>query len=137
MKEEVKNFVELYNRNMSWNKDILNSMNIDYINKYEYTKDFVKDKLTTETITADDYDLEHAEVYSYDDGLLELQVYSYESYHGVYFWANPNEDEDAYKNKKITWIVENLDKSINEKKEELNKLSSILENEIELRNMLK
>jgi len=28
MKEEVKNFVELYNRNMSWNKDILNSMNI-------------------------------------------------------------------------------------------------------------
>lgn len=137
MKEEVKNFVEIYNRNMSWNKDILNSMNIDYINKYEYTKNFVEDKLTTETITADDYDLEHAEVYSYDDGTLELQVYSYKSYHGVYLWANPNENEDTYKHKKITWIVENLDKSINEKKEEINKLSSILENEIELRNMLK
>ena len=137
MEAKVKNFVEIYNRNMSWNKDILDSMNIDYINKYEYTKDFVKDKLSTKTITADDYDLDHAEVYSYDDGTLELQVYSYESYHGVYFWANPNENEDTYKNKKITWIVENLDKSINETKEELNKLYSILDNEIELRNMLK
>ena len=137
MKEEVKNFVELYNRNMSWNKDILNGMNINYINKYEYTKNFVEDKLTTETISADDYDLEHAEVYSYDNGTLELQVYSYKSYHGVYFWTNQNDNEDTYKNKRITWIIENLDKSINEKKEELNKLSSILENEIELRNMLK
>lgn len=137
MNEDVKNFVELYNRHMSWNKDILDSMNMDYINKYEYTKDFVDDKLNTEIITPDDYDLEHAEVWRYDDGLLELQVYSYKSYHDVYFWANPNDNEDTYKHKKIVKITESLNESINKKKEELNKLSSILENEIELRNMLK
>ena len=79
MKKDIKNFVETYNKNMSWNKDILNNIDIDFFNKNEETKKIIEEYLPIKTIESERYDLENAKLYnlSYIPGILELQAYSY------------------------------------------------------------
>lgn len=122
MTEEVKKFVEKYNNHMDWNKEILESGSLDYIPKHEYFKALVDEYLSTEKINEEDYDLENAKVYTYEeDGTLELQVFSNKIYHGVYFWAKPYSKEEyissrlAYIKKELNAKIEALKKEIDER----------------------
>ena len=136
MEKKVRDFVNLYNRNIDLNQSIFNEAERDFIFNSEYVK-IPREYISFEKITEDNCDLEHAEVYEYEDtGILELQAFSYETYGTMYFWANPNLDEEAYKKDKIEYIK----KVINKRKvdvlkrlkelEDLNKVIEILNTKI-------
>ncbi len=138
MKKDIKNFVETYNKNMSWNKDILNNIDIDFFNKNEETKKIIEEYLPIKTIESERYDLENAKLYnlSYIPGILELQAYSYNN-GTTYFWVYPEETEEQYKSRIINIINGVLDNIINKRIETLKEISSSLENVIKLKNALK
>lgn len=138
MDKDIKNFVEEYNKRMSWNEDILNSTNINHLPTCDIIDDILSHYLSTEKITEEGYDLENAKVFEYTDegamkGTLELQVFSNKTYHGVYFWVKPGEDEETYKKKRKEIVVDEVSKNITElmadtmsKFEELSSLYKIL-----------
>lgn len=111
MDEKVKNFVEEYNKRIDWNKDIRDSLNLDFI-------PIIKDYLSTEKLDEEGYDLENASYYTYDDGLMELQAFSNTAYRTHYFWIWPYETdaENSYKAEKIEYIKEKINKRLEELK---------------------
>lgn len=115
MKEEVKNFVEEHNKRMDWNKDIRDSLNIDFSPIYT---DIIKKYLTTEKLDEEKYDLENASYYTYEDGLMELQAFSNIVYRTHYFWVKPYETdtENSYKEEKIERIKEKINERLDELK---------------------
>lgn len=115
MKEEVKNFVEEYNKRMDWNKDIRDSLNLGFIPIYT---DIIKEYLTTEKLDEEGYDLENALFYTYDDGLMELQAFSNTVYRTHYFGVKPYETdaENSYKSEKIEHIKEKINERLDELK---------------------
>ena len=131
MKEKVKDFIEKYNKMMDWDKDIIEHINL---NLFPNIKDFIDEYIHPEKITEENYDIEHAEVYSYESGTLELQAISNESFRRHYFWVKPEEDIDEmkYKEGRIKFINE----KINECLEELNKLVIRRDEFVLLREML-
>lgn len=135
MVKKVKNFVEIYNKNISWNKDILNNIDINFFIKNEETKRIIEEYLPIKTIESENYDLENAILFdlSYMPGILELQAYSYNTHGTTYFWIYPEETEEQYKSKKINIINEVLDNIINKRLETLQEISSSLENVIKLK----
>ena len=72
MKSNIKNFVEEYNKRMSWNADI-----IKQIGKENISVKVIDDYLSTELITEENYDLENASLYEY--GPADERLYYYES----------------------------------------------------------
>lgn len=103
MKQEIKDFVEGYNKTMDFNKEILESFGKGYVPSY--TKNFIKDYLSTDKITEDGYDLENAKLYLYEQtGVQELQAFSNKKYGTMYFWLKPDETEEEYKKRKIDSI---------------------------------
>ena len=110
--EEIKKFVEGYNERMDWNREILDTFDKDFVP--DQTKDFMDDYFSTDKITEEGYDLESAELYTYDDGMLELQAYSNTKYGTVYFWLKPEEDKETYIRKKNAQIVEEINKTLDE-----------------------
>ena len=123
MKKKVRDFVNLYNRNIDLNQSIFNEAERDFIFNSEYVK-ILREYISFEKITEDNCDLENAKVYEYEDtGNLELQAFSYETYGTMYFWANPNHDEETYKKNKIEYIT----KVVNECKEDVLKRLKELE----------
>lgn len=111
MKDAVKNFVEEYNKRIDWNKDIRDSLNLDFSPIYT---DIIKDDLTTEKLDEEGYDLENALVYTYNSGLMELQAFSNTAYRTHYFWVQPYETdaENSYKAHTIKYIKESIDKRL-------------------------
>ena len=76
MTEDIKNFVERYNKCMQWNKEIIKSLGTKNI-----PQDIIEKYLTTDAITEDGYDLENAKLFVYSEndslaGTLELQAFS-------------------------------------------------------------
>ena len=125
MKEEVKNFVEEYNKRMSWNEDILNSANINHLPVCDIMEGIFRHYISTKKITEEGYDLENAKVYEYTDddsmkGTLEMQVFSNETCGGIYFWVVSGEDEVAYKKKCKEIIIKKISENITELKSVLN-----------------
>lgn len=136
MTEEVKKFVECYNERIGWHEDILNSLDKDYLLSHEYTKNIVEEYLNLEKIYPEDYDLDHvSSVPSYDNGTLEMEVFSYIIYHRVYFWTNPNKTEKEYKDEKINMIMEKITNRSNEITDQLNALQDELSQIEKLKNM--
>lgn len=113
MKDAVKNFVEEYNKRMDWNKDIRDSLNLDFIPIYT---DIIKDYLTTEKLDEEGYNLENAVFFTYNSGLMELQAFSNTAYRTHYFWVQPYEidAENSYKAHTIKCIKESIDKRLME-----------------------
>lgn len=107
MKEEVRKFVEEYNKRMDWNEDIRKSINLDFV-------PIIKDSLSTEKIDEEGYDLENASYYTHDDGLMELHAFSNTAYRTHYFWVRPYEKdaESAYKTDKIEFIKRGINQRI-------------------------
>jgi hypothetical protein len=100
MKQEIKDFVEGYNKTMEWNKEILESFGKGYV--HSYTKKFIKEYLSTNKITEEGYDLENAKLYTYEQtGTQELQAFSNKTYGTTYFWFKPGETEEEYKKRKM------------------------------------
>jgi len=136
MTEEVKKFVDCYNKRISWHEDILNSLDKDYLLSHEYTKNIVEECLNLEKIYPEDYDLDHVSgVYSYDDGTLEMEVFSNIIYHRVYFWTNPNKTEKEYKAERINMIIDKITNRSNEINNQLNTLQDELSQIEKFKNM--
>ena len=129
MDEKVKKFVEEYNKRMDWNKDIRDSLNLDFSPIYT---DIIKDCLTTEKLDEEGYELEDASCYTYDDGLMELQAFSNTAYRTHYFWVMPYEKdaENTYKAEKVDIFKKEINKRLEELKQfvaEENELQKIKE----------
>ena len=124
MTEDIKNFVEKYNKHMQWNKEIIKSLGSKNI-----PQDIIENYLPTDIITEDGYDLENARLYEYgkdDDwaGTLELQAFSNSTYHTVYFWIHKDYTEEEYKSQKIEKIKETMNKRLDELFEQIKGLTS-------------
>ncbi len=145
MEKDIKNFVEEYNKRMSWNEDILSSTNINHLPTCDIIDNILSHYLSTEKITEESYDLENAKVFEYTDegttkGTLEMQVFSNKIYHTVYFWVKPGEDEETYKKKHKEIVVDEIFKNITElmadtmsKFEELSSLYKTLHDMVKLK----
>jgi len=113
MDKKVKNFVEEYNKRIDWNKDIRDSLNLDFIPIHT---DIIKSYLTAKKLDKEEYDLENALFYTYDDGLMELQVFNKTYYDRHYFWVRPYETdaENSYKTETIEYIKGAINKRLEE-----------------------
>lgn len=129
MKEEVKKFVEAYNRQAEWNREILKGdMNLDDFK--DDTKDIIKHYLNTNIITEKDYEMDNAKVYYYTDSQpvkAELQAFSLKSFCTYYFWCVEDMTKEEYKAERLRAVNEELDKC---KKEQM-KVLKTAEEEIE------
>lgn len=125
MTEEIKNFVEKFNRQVQWENEIINS-----IGKKNIPQDIIKNFFTTDIITEDGYDLENAKLYEYGKndswaGRLELQAFSNTTYHTTYFWLKPeNYTEEEYKANRIEEIKKEMNKRIDELYEKIKDFTS-------------
>lgn len=125
VKEEIKNFVEEYNKRMCWNKDIINQFGEKNIPAY-----IIDEYLATDLIDEDTYSLEDADLYKYDDEddgwfrTLELQVYNTKKYSTTYFWINADDTEETYKSKKIEKIKEAVEEKCDKLYGWINSLNS-------------
>lgn len=136
MKSNIKNFVEEYNKRMSWNADI-----IKQLGKKNIPPKIIDDYLSTELIDEENYDLENASLYEYgpDDacaGTFELQVFSNKSYGTVYFWVKPIQSEDEYKSERIKIIKETMNEKIGELYEKIKGLTSDYKHYNKLKKMI-
>lgn len=127
MKEEVKKFVEDYNKRCVWNQDILTKFDKGFIPKK--TKYTIDGYLPTKEITEEGYDLEHAKMFEFErdsDGeeVHELQVFNNESYGTSYFWVLPNETEEEYKKRTSENLLKETLKNIRELSEKINELTA-------------
>ena len=136
MKSNIKNFVEEYNKRMSWNADI-----IKQLGKKNIPTKIIDDYLSTELINEEDYDLENASLYEYgpDDawaGNLELQAFSNKSYRTVYFWVKPTKLEDEYKSERIELIKKKMNEKIDELYEKIKEFTSDYKHYNKLKKMI-
>jgi len=136
MKSNIKNFVEEYNKRMSWNADI-----IKQLGKKNIPAKIIDDYLSTELIDEENYDLENASLYEYGPGesmagTFELQAFSNKSYRTVYFWVKPIQSEDEYKSEKIEIIKEIMNEKINELYEKIKGLTSDYKHYNKLKKMI-
>ena len=124
MTEDIKNFVERYNKCMQWNKEIIKSLGIKNI-----PQDIIEKYLTTDAITEDGYDLENAKLFVYSEndslaGTLELQAFSNTIYGTVFFWVRKDDTEEVYKAKKIEKIKNEMNKQLDKLFEQIKGLTS-------------
>lgn len=129
MKEEVKKFVEAYNRQTEWNREILKgAMNLDDFK--DDAQDIIRHFLGTNIITEKDYELDNAKVYYYTDRepvKAELQAFSFKTLGTHYFWCAEDMTKEEYKAERLLVVNEELD---NCKKERMKALKTA-EEEIE------
>lgn len=126
MENNVKSFVEEYNKRIEWNKDLIKSIfnDFDLETVSDELKDLFDDFLSVDSITEEGYDLENANVYTYEDtGTLELQAFNNTTYRGNYFWVKPIENEDDYKDDRLRIIEKVVTKRLGQIIPELNKLT--------------
>lgn len=138
MKEEVKKFVEAYNRQVEWNREILKGdVNLDDFK--DETRCIIQHYLDTNIITEKDYELDNAKVYYYTDKQpikSELQVFNFKLACTIYFWCVENMTEEDYKAERIRAVNKELDwhrekqmeilKTAEEEIESIDKLYSLL-----------
>ena len=104
----LQEFIEAYNRNIDWNKDILMSINPE-IRENQYVKNIIDGYLSTEKINDETCDLySNFEIFECDNNVKELQIYSFTTYCTMYYKVNPEIDEKTYKKEKINILMANL-----------------------------
>lgn len=104
----IREFIEAYNRNIDWNKDILMSIKPD-IRKNKYIKNIIDAYLSTEKINDETCDLNnHFEIFECENNVKELQIYSFITYCTTYYSVNPEIDEKTYKKEKINFLIAKL-----------------------------
>lgn len=109
----LQEFIEAYNRNIDWNKDILMSINPE-IRENQYVKSIIDGYLSTEKINDETCDLySNFEIFECDNNVKELQIYSFITYCTMFYKVNPEIDEKTYKKEKVNLLMTNLSGYIN------------------------
>lgn len=104
----LQEFIEAYNRNIEWNKDILMSINPE-IRENQYVKNIIDGYLSTEKINDETCDLySNFEIFECDNNVKELQIYSFITYCTIFYKVNPEIDEKTYKKEKVKLLMTNL-----------------------------
>ena len=104
----LQEFIEAYNRNIDWNKDILMSINPE-IRENQYVKNIIDGYLSTEKINDETCDLySNFEIFECDNNVKELQIYSFITYCTIFYKVNPEIDEKTYKKEKVNLLMINL-----------------------------
>ena len=104
----LQEFIEAYNRNIDWNRDILMSIKPE-IRENQYVKNIIDGYFPTEKINDKICDLNgHFEIFDYDDNRKELQIYSFITYFTMYYKVNPEIDEKTYKKEKVNILMAKL-----------------------------
>jgi len=136
MTEEIKNFIEKYNKHVQWDNEIIKSLG-----KKNIPKDIIENYFAGEPITEDGYDIENARLYEYgkDDnwaGTLELHVFSNKTYHTVYFWIHKDYTEEEYKTHRIELIKNEMNKKLDELFEQIKGLTAEFKQYNKLKKMI-
>ena len=101
----LQEFIEAYNRNIDWNKDILMSIKPE-IRENQYVKNSIDGYLSTEKINDETCDLNgYFEIFDCDNNVKELQIYSFISYCTMFYKVNPEIDEKTYKTEKVNLLM--------------------------------
>ena len=109
----LQEFIEAYNRNIDWNKDILMSINPE-IRENQYVKNIIDGYLSTEKINDETCDLySNFEIFDCDNKVKELQIYSFITQCTIFYKVNPEIDEKTYKKEKVNLLMTNLSGYIN------------------------
>ena len=104
----LQEFIEAYNRNIDWNKDILMSINPE-IRENQYVKNIIDGYLSTEKINDETCDLNgHFEIFDCDDNRKELQIYSFITQCTIFYKVNPEIDEKTFKKEKVNLLMTKL-----------------------------
>ena len=104
----LQEFIEAYNQNIDWNKDILMSINSE-IRENQYVKSIIDDYLSTEKINNETCDLySNFEIFECDNNVKELQIYSFITYCTMYYKVNLEIDEKTYKKEKVNILMAKL-----------------------------
>ena len=104
----IQEFIEAYNRNIDWNRDILMSIKPE-IRENQYVKNIIDGYLSTEKINDETCDLNgHFEIFDCDDNRKELQIHSHVLNCTTYYWVNPKIDEKTFKTEKINFIISKI-----------------------------
>ena len=104
----LQEFIEAYNRNIDWNKDILMSINPE-IRENQYVKNIIDGYLSTEKINDETCDLNgHFEIFDCDDNRKELQIYSFITQCIIFYKVNPEIDEKTFKKEKVNLLMTKL-----------------------------
>lgn len=126
MKQEIKDFVDGYNKVMDVNREILSELK-DFVPGSTWTERFIRECVSTKKITEEDCDLENAILYTYPDGKLELQAFSNERCGITYFWLRLSDLEESYREREVNLLKENIDHRIKELAEEIVRLGVEME----------
>lgn len=111
----LQEFIEQYNNHIDWNMEIRDKMDIASLEANPVTKDIVNSYLSGKKMSIDNFDVETAEIYRYEDrGIYELQIYSYESYHTTYFWCNPDISKEEYLKERVDVITQEASRKAGE-----------------------
>ena len=135
MTEEIKNFVEKFNRQVQWDNEIIKSLG-----KKNIPQDII-DNYFSEPITEEEYDLENARLYEYGKadnwaGTLELQAFNNKTYGTVYFWIRHDYTEKEYKAKRIEAVKKEMNKRIDELFEKIKGLTAEFKQYNKLKKMI-
>ena len=104
----LQEFIEVYNRNIDWNKDIIMSIK-PKIRKQDCVKAIISAYLSTRKISDETCDLNgHFEIFDYDDNRKELQIYSRVLNCITYYYVNPKIDEKTFKTEKINFLISKI-----------------------------
>lgn len=104
----LQEFIEAYNRNIDWNKDILMSIKPE-IRENQYVKNIIDGYFPTEKINDKICDLNgHFEILDCDDNRKELQIYSRVLNCITYYYVNPKIDEKTFKTEKINFLISKI-----------------------------
>lgn len=119
----LQEFIEQYNNHIDWNMEIRDKMDIASLEANPATKDIVNSYLSGKKISIDNFDVETAEIYVYEDrGVYELQIYSYESYHTTYFWCNPDISKEEYLKERVDVITQEASRKAEEIQHDIEEL---------------
>lgn len=104
----LQEFIEAYNRNIDWNRDILMSIKPE-IRENQYVKNIIDGYFSTEKINDKICDLNgHFEIFDCDDNRKELQIYSRVLNCIAYYYVNPKIDEKTFKTEKINFLISKI-----------------------------
>ena len=120
----INKFIEEYNQCIDWNIELREKMKLTpEVMANGKVDDIISHLIDTEKITSEDFDIDIARVYLYEDsGIHEFQVYSYKIYHTAYFWCKFGMTKEEYFKDRIEHMTKEIDKVYSEAKTEMEKL---------------
>ena len=122
-------FIKEYNKLCDLDNELLKGFTPNY------TSGFINRFFHTTKITEEEYDLKSAKVYEYDDGLLELQIFTTKTLGTSYFWLRMDRMKD-YKEAMLELALREINVRSDELTSEINMLESKKEEYRQLREKL-